>query len=282
MTSDYLFKFLLQSDTKVLKAIVCAFLNLNPNDIRNIQVVNAITLADDPSKKEMILDIKAELNDNMIINLEMQVINHHDWPERSISYLCRCFDNLHPGQGYHRVKGAYHLGFLDYTLFPESPEFYAAYQLRNVRTNQLYTSKFCISVVDLTQINLATDEDRQHHRHLWASFFKAESWEDLIMLSQQDSNIKQAVTTVYQLSQDEKFRQQYQAREDFDRQQIDLEYWFNTEIAKREATITEQSNTITELSNTITEQGNTITELSNTIAELQASFDAFKQQLDTK
>jgi uncharacterized coiled-coil protein SlyX len=129
---------------------------------------------------------------------------------------------------------------------------------------------------------LATDEDRQHHRHLWASFFKAESWEDLIMLSQQDSNIKQAVTTVYQLSQDEKFRQQYQAREDFDRQQIDLEYWFNTEIAKREATITEQSNTITELSNTITEQGNTITELSNTIAELQASFDAFKQQLDTK
>jgi uncharacterized coiled-coil protein SlyX len=136
---------------------------------------------------------------------------------------------------------------------------------------------------------LATDKDKQHHRHLWASFFKAESWEDLIMLSQQDSNIKQAVTTVYQLSQDKKFREQYQAREDFERQQSDLKYWFNTEIAKREATITEQSNTITELSNTITEQGNTIekqgntiTEQGKTIAELQASFDAFKQQLENK
>jgi predicted transposase/invertase (TIGR01784 family) len=266
MTSDYLFKYLLQSDADVLQAIICAYLDINSNNIRNIQVINTISLADDPAKKEMILDIKAEMNDDTIINLEMQVLNNHDWPERSISYLCRCFDNLRAGQGYYLVKGAYHLGFLDYTLFPEHPEFYARYRLRNERTGQLYTSKFCISVVDLRQINLATDEDKQRHRHLWASFFKAGSWEDLIMLAQQDSDIKQAVTTVHQLSQDERFRQQYEAREDFIRQQIDHDYWYDNEIKKREATINELNSTVAEQNNALAAKDACIAELEQLLA----------------
>jgi predicted transposase/invertase (TIGR01784 family) len=247
MTSDYLFKYLLQSDTDILQAIICSYLDLHREDIRKIVVLNEIKLTDDPAQKEMVLDIKAEMNDNTIINLEMQVLNNHDWPERSISYLCRCFDNLKPGQGYHLVKGAYHLGFLDYTLFPENPEFFATYRLRNERTGQLYTSKFRISVVNLKQINLATAEDKQNHRDLWASFFKATTWEELKMLARQDSDIKKAVTAVHTLTQDEHFRQQYEAREDFIRQQIDHDAWYDNELKKREATIAEKDARIAEL-----------------------------------
>jgi predicted transposase/invertase (TIGR01784 family) len=241
MTSDYLFKILLQSDVDVLKAIVCAYLDLAPDEVHSIYVINTISLADDPQKKEMILDIKAEMNDNTIINLELQVVNNHDWPERSVSYLCRCFDNLHAGQEYHRVKGAFHIGFLDYTLFPEYPEFYSRYRLRNERTGQLYTGKILISVVNLTRIDLATKEDIQAHRDLWASFFKAKSWEELIMLAQQDSNIAKAVTTVHKLSQDEEFRMQYEAREDRIRQQRDHDYWYDTQIKQRDDKIAEQN-----------------------------------------
>jgi predicted transposase/invertase (TIGR01784 family) len=247
MTSDYLFKFLLQSDQDVLKALVCAYLDIALDEIRSIHVINPLSLSDDPQKKEMILDIKAEMNDDTIINLEMQVINNHDWPERSISYLCRCFDNLQVGQAYHRVKGAVHIGFLDYTLFPESPEFFAKYRLRNERTGQLYSSKLLISVVELTQIHLATREDIQAHRDLWASFFKATTWEELNMLAQQDSNIAKAVTTVHRLTEDEEFRQQYEAREDRIRQQLDHDYWYDTEIKKRDAAIADKDTTIANL-----------------------------------
>jgi predicted transposase/invertase (TIGR01784 family) len=254
MTSDYLFKFLLQTDQDVLKALVCAYLDIAPDEIRSIHVINPLSLSDDPQKKEMILDIKAEMNDDTIINLEMQVINNHDWSERSISYLCRCFDNLQSGQAYYRVKGAVHIGFLDYTLFPESPEFFAKYRLRNERTGQLYTSKFLISVVDLTQINLATEEDIQAHRNLWASFFKATTWEELKMLAQQDTNIAKAVTTVHRLTEDEEFRQQYEAREDRIRQQLDHDYWYDTEIKKHQAVIQEQQARIAELEKLLAEK----------------------------
>jgi predicted transposase/invertase (TIGR01784 family) len=267
MTSDYLFKFLLQSDLDVLKALVCAYLDIAPDEIRNIRVVNPLSLSDDPQKKEMILDIKAEMNDNTIINLEMQVINNHDWPERSISYLCRCFDNLQAGQAYHRVKGAVHIGFLDYTLFPESPEFFAKYRLRNERTGQLYSSKFLISVVELTQIHLATREDIQAHRDLWASFFKATTWEELNMLAQQDTNIANAVTTVHQLTEDEEFRQQYEAREDRIRQQLDHDYWYDTEIKKHKAIIQEQQTAISEQRAALSEKDARIAELERLLAE---------------
>ena len=47
----------------------------------------------------------------------MQVINEHNWSERSLSYLCREFDQLSAGQSYESVKPAIQIGLLNFTLF---------------------------------------------------------------------------------------------------------------------------------------------------------------------
>jgi predicted transposase/invertase (TIGR01784 family) len=257
----------LQTETEVLKAIICAFLDISREDIRKITVLNAIKLSEDPAGKEMILDICVEMNDDMIIDLEMQVVNNHDWPERTISYLCRCFDELKKGQGYSMVKGVHHIGFLDYPLFEDSPEFFSVYRLINERTGQLYTGKFSITVVSLRQINLATEEDRAKKRDLWASFFKAGSWEELIMLAQQDTDIKKAVTAVHKLSQDEEFRMRCWAREDFIRQQIDHDAWYDAEIKKREAVIAENATVIAENAIALAEKDTALAEKDTALAE---------------
>ena len=74
MTNDFLFKYLLQEDNIILKGIICSFLDMDESEITEINVTNPISLSDDVDAKEMILDIKAILNDNYITNLEMQVI----------------------------------------------------------------------------------------------------------------------------------------------------------------------------------------------------------------
>ena len=79
------------------------------------------------SNKTFILDIRVLMNDDSIINLEMQVINQQNWVERSMSYLCRCFDNIPKGEDYINVKPVVQIGLLDYALCPGCPEFYAAY-----------------------------------------------------------------------------------------------------------------------------------------------------------
>ena len=241
MTSDILFKVLMQSSKNVLKGIVCSYLDLVPETIKSIDISNPISLKEDVAAKEMILDIKAILNDKTIINLEMQVVNYQDWPERSLSYLCRCFDNLGPGHGYLHVKGAIHIGFLDYTLFPDYPEFYAIYRMINERTGQLYSSKFRISVVDLTKRNLATEEDIAHHRDLWAAFFKATEWGEVMALAKKDENISEAVVTLKKLSDDEIFKMRYQAREDMLRQELDMQYYYTNQINEKDAELANQA-----------------------------------------
>ena len=241
MTSDILFKVLMQSSKNVLKGIVCSYLDLAPETIKSIDISNPISLKEDVAAKEMILDIKAILNDKTIINLEMQVVNYQDWPERSLSYLCRCFDNLGSGHGYLHVKGAVHIGFLDYTLFPDYPEFYATYRMINERTGQLYSSKFRISVVDLTKRNLATKEDIAHHRDLWAAFFKATEWGEVMALAEKDKNISEAAVALRKLSDDELFKMRYEAREDMLRQELDMQYYYTNQINEKDAELTKQA-----------------------------------------
>ena len=60
------------------------------------------------------------------------------------------------------------------------------------------------------------------------------------MLAHNNPDIQEAVTTVYQLTQEDKIRQQCEAREDYYRRQNDVHRW----IKKQEETIKEQDNTI--------------------------------------
>ncbi|MBQ1171782.1 MAG: Rpn family recombination-promoting nuclease/putative transposase [Lachnospiraceae bacterium] len=185
------------------------------NQSISVTILNPIVLGEYIDNKDFILDIRCLLNDNTIINLEMQVVNQHNWPERSLSYLCRSFDNLQKGEDYIHVKTAIQIGILDFTLFPDVPEFYATYMMTNIKNHQIYSSKLRLSVLDLTHIDLATKEDRLFHIDYWASLFKATTWEEIKMLAQKDSMIKEASDTILQLSQDEQIRQRCEARADY-------------------------------------------------------------------
>lgn len=113
---------------------------------------------------------------------------------------------------------------MNFTLFPEHPEFYATYQLLNVKNFTLYSDKLRLSVLDLTKINLATKEDKLYQIDYWASLFKSTTWEELNMLAQNNEYISETSDTIYQLTQEEKIRLQCEAREDFLRRQRGMQY----------------------------------------------------------
>ncbi len=149
----------------------------------------------------------------------MQVVNKGDWIERSSYYLCRNFSNLIKGDDYDKVKTTYQIGFLDFTLFPGTPEFCSEHLLMNKKTRKIYTDKLCLYVIDLSRIDLATEEDRLYKIDEWAKFFKATTWEDLKVLAKTNDALAEAGTTIYEVSADEHLRQQLEAREDALRQE---------------------------------------------------------------
>ena len=219
MTNDYLFRALLQENNYVLKGLICSLLHLAPSDIDSVVITNPVELGRAPDDKAFLLDIKIFLNGQTYINLEMQVINEYNWKERSLSYLCRNFDQLKSGEFYGSARPVIQIGLLDFTLFPEAPEFYATYQLLNVKKYTLYSDKLRLSVLDLTRIDLADEKDKLYQTDYWAMLFKAATWEEIKMLAQNNEYINEAASTVYQLTQEEKIRYECEAREDYYRRQ---------------------------------------------------------------
>ena len=272
MTNDLLFHLLLQDPdmADILKGLISSFQDIEFDEINSVIVQNPISFGETINSKTMVLDVKAILNNNSIVNLEMQVINCGDWPERSLSYLCRCFDNIESGRGYDSVKGAFHIGFLNYTLFPDAPVFFASYEIKNAVTNRLYTSKFGISVVDLTLIDMATDEDKKFHRHLWASFFRATTWEEMNMIATQDKNIQLAATKLYQLSEDQRIRDELWARQDAIRQQIDFENYHRRRYEEVEAKYIDAEAKYIEAEAAVAERDSVIESLKAEIEQLKA------------
>ena len=213
--NDYMFRVILQKHKNVLRSVVCACLKLKTEEVQDIVVQNPIELGEAIDDKTFILDIHVLLNNNTIINLEMQVLDLKDWPERSLSYLARSYDNVAKGDEYINVKPVYHIGFLNYTLFPEYPEFFAKYRMMNIKNHNVYTTKFNLYVVDLTQIELATQEDVDTSLVYWTQVFKAKTWEELRQMAERNQELQEATEALYVYNQDEIVKEQCRARQDY-------------------------------------------------------------------
>ena len=113
------------------------------------------------------------------------------------------YDNVAKGDEYINVKPVYHIGFLNYTLFPEYTESFAKYRMMNIENHNLYTAKFNLYVVDLTQIELATQEDVDTGLVYWTQVFKAKTWEELRQMAERNQELQEATEALYFYNQDE-------------------------------------------------------------------------------
>ena len=211
-------------------------LHLSEQEVFSVEITNPIVLGESVENKEFRLDINVILNNNTLINLEMQIANKLNWRERSVMYLCRSFDQLNHGQDYIEAKPVIHIGFLDYSLFEECPEFYASYKLINIKNDQKYSDSLTLHVVDLSHIELATAEDKRYHIHEWARLFKATTWEEIRMIASKDEHLKEAAQTMFRMSADDLIRKRCRDREEYYQ---DLRN-YERAIAEREKTIAEK------------------------------------------
>lgn len=277
MTNDYMFRAVLQSNNKVLRGLICSLLHLEESEVQSVEITNPVILGKAIDDKEIRLDINVRLNNMSIINLEMQVANKLNWQNRSLIYLSRSFDNLNRGHDYLDVQPAIHIGFLDYTLFQEQPEFYATYKLMNMKNHNIYSDNFVLSVVDLSRIDLATGEDKKYYIDAWAKLFKATTWEEIKKMAAKNEYLQEASRSIFQFNTDEQMRKLCRDRVEYYQDLHNYERAItqkDTVIAELQGTITdlrrtiaEQNTTITDLRQTIAEQNATITDLRNTIAE---------------
>ncbi len=223
LMNDCMFHVVFQKNLKALRGLCASLLHMHPEEILSVEVLNPIEFGEQPKDKEFILDLKVMLNNDRILNFEVQVINGKNWPERSLSYACRTFDQLMQGEDYIKAKPVYHIGFLDFDLEHLTPEFYATFKLLNVKNHEIYSSKFVLSVVNLNQIDKATEEDHTYGIDHWARLFKADTWEAIKKMAQENEYVSDAAETLLQSNQDLKIRSYCEAVEEARRVRRGLE-----------------------------------------------------------
>ena len=150
----------------------------------------------------------------------------------------------------------------------------------NIKNQRIYSSKLRLSVLDLTHIDLATEEDRKYYIDYWASLFKATTWEEIKMLAQKDGMIKEATDTIIQLTRDEQIRQRCEARADYLRWQK-IEENYKKELEKTVEQLTDEKQQWVKDKETIIEEKEQLLQSNKEkdalIAELQRQLQQMKQ-----
>ncbi|MBR6638135.1 MAG: Rpn family recombination-promoting nuclease/putative transposase [Lachnospiraceae bacterium] len=279
LTNDYLFRAVFQSNQKALRGLLCALLHLKPEDIKSLIIQNPIEIGDTIEAKDFMFDIKLVLNDNTIVNIELQVANERNWPERSLSYLCRSFDNLEKGQVYKTVKTAIHIGILDFDVFSDAPEFYTTFKMLNVKTHKIYSDKFVLSVLNLNRADLATEEDRNYSLDCWARLFKAKDWEEIKMLAKKSSAIVEAANAMYDFTADSVIREHCLMREEFQRRQRERVLWekeLEEKIAQSEDILAKTEDKLMQAEDKLTQTEDKLTQANEEIERLRAEIAELK------
>ena len=299
LTNDYMFKVVLQTDETILCALLCSLLDLTPGDIHSIVITNPFVPGTTIKDKDTILDIRLILNGDRLINLEMQIKNEGDWPERSLCYLCRAFDNLEKGAPYRNVTPAHHIGILNFSLPHVQKQFYSHYYMINEATQEIFSDKLRLSVLNLTQTELATEHDRQSGLTRWAAAFKAKTWEEYQMLAEEDALFQKVSDALYLISENREIAEQCrrmqeaEARrkrmEEQEAQQIERENALDEKenaldvkesaLIEKESALTEKENTLTEKESALAQQKHDLIEREQALSEKEAELELLMAQL---
>ncbi len=253
MTNDYMFRIVFQQNKFALKGLLSSVLHLNPDSITDIEIQNVVTPGVSISDKEYRMDILLTLNDGIVINIEMQLNNYGNWQFRSVAYVCREYDNINRGEDYKKVLPVYHIGFIDFTLFKDHPEFCATYQLRNAKDNFLYTDRINLIVIELNHEELATQDDIDYGITEWVRLFKSKTWEELKMVAQNNECMSSAVESLYLSNTDENIRKVARERDDFLRYQAKREETIK-ELTDENAALTNENAALTDENASLTDE----------------------------
>ena len=194
LRNDLLFHMVFTRNPAALKALLSALLNIPESLIDRIEVLNPMQYSEIIYTKLTVLDLKVHLNDGTYVLVEMQVRKFDFWTNRTLAYASRAVADQVQGEfDYRNLEPVIQISIMNYSLFPEHKRFFAKYTLRD-KEGQEYTDKLRFYVMDLTQIEAATNEQKKQGLVEWAKAFRANSWAEVNEI--ENTGVKEATKTM--------------------------------------------------------------------------------------
>ena len=230
--TDTLFKMLFVQYPELLKKLVAELLGISLESIERFTIHNPEMPPENLGDKFCRLDINMMVNGQRV-DLEVQVNDEGDYPERVLYYWAREFSSaLATGQGYAALPRTIVISIMDFDLF-DCKEYHSFFQPLETARYTLLSDKMGFHFFELPK--LPDDITQENMLLLWLSLFKAETEEELERIKGMEVPVmSQAINAYYTITASSEFREKERLREKARHDEAQALYNARRE-AKREA-----------------------------------------------
>ncbi|MCL2589881.1 MAG: Rpn family recombination-promoting nuclease/putative transposase [Betaproteobacteria bacterium] len=211
--NDLVFKLLFGDarNTGPLTDFLKAALDLPPEDLLDIVLVDPHLNGEGIDDKQGVLDVKAKTGTGKMIDIEIQVAEQPQMRERIIFYLSRMItEQVSRGESYQKIERSICILITDYVQIPENDCYHNRYRLHDPRTGSEFSDIMEVNTLELTKLPHNTDGSALWD---WLKFLDARQEEELKMLAEKNPQIGKAVARLQELSEDERTRLLAESRE---------------------------------------------------------------------
>ena len=205
VTNDYIFKkiFAKKGNESILKDLLNSILQI---PIKSIEVVADTSLERElESNKLGILDIKAKIDNETIVNIEIQIINRYNMIERTLFYWSGLYYNvLQKGEDYKEIKKVIAINILDYNEFEEGP-YHEIAKLRREYLYKILTDKIEIHFIQIPKFKKQR-KDMKTKLDMWMDFISQIDEKEVKNAMSKNKEIKKAQEEYEYLTGDEEER----------------------------------------------------------------------------
>ncbi|NET27053.1 Rpn family recombination-promoting nuclease/putative transposase [Okeania sp. SIO1I7] len=180
------------------KNILISFLNAivynNQNVIQSLEIINPYNPGVTNTIKETYLDVKAVLDNDSTVIIEMQVLNVEDFEKRVIYNLAKAYGSqLDVGQGYRKLKPFVGLTITDFVLFEEHEEIITKFRFKEEKKLFNYRDELTLMFLELPKFKKELS-DLENKSEKWIYFIKSAPSLEVIPSSLEEvSEIKAAL-----------------------------------------------------------------------------------------
>ncbi len=209
--TDTLFKMLFVKHQDLLQKLVAVLLGIPLESIQQFIIRNPDITPETLGEKFCRLDINMIVNGQRV-DLEVQVCNEGDYPERVMYYWAREFSSaLSTGQSYSMLPRTIVISIIDFSLF-DCEEFHSFFQPLEVTRHTLLSDKMGFQFFELTK--LPDNINEKDSLLLWLSLFKADTEEELEKIRAMEvPEMEQAINAYYTITASSEFREIERLRE---------------------------------------------------------------------
>ena len=204
--SDVLFKMLFVKYPGLLKRLVAVLLSIPIESINEFQTINTEMPPEEIGKKFRRLDINM-IVDGKRVNLEIQIEDKGDYPERSMFHWAKMFASALPsGNNYSLLPKAIVISILGFVQFG-CAEVHSEFAPMEISRHEILSDKQRYHFFELPKLPGVDSIDPGIEKDLWLALFNAETEEELEKLVTNGGEVmSQAVEAYRSITATEEYR----------------------------------------------------------------------------